>query len=45
MHFQQLKTLLWRNLVLKRRGIVSTLLEIIIPSIIILIIGIYITYN
>ncbi|KAL6594717.1 hypothetical protein U3516DRAFT_608426 [Neocallimastix sp. 'constans'] len=39
MLFQQLKTLLWRNTVLKRRAIISTLLEIIIPTLIILIIG------
>ena len=39
MPFQQLKTLLWRNLILKRRRPFSTLMEIIIPTIIILIIG------
>jgi len=39
MLFNQLKTLLWRNAVLKRRALFSTLLEIIIPTIIIIIMG------
>ncbi|OUM69519.1 hypothetical protein PIROE2DRAFT_2617, partial [Piromyces sp. E2] len=39
MIFNQLKTLLWRNVILKRRGLVSTLLEVIIPTLIILIIA------
>ncbi|OUM69514.1 hypothetical protein PIROE2DRAFT_2610 [Piromyces sp. E2] len=39
MLFNQLKTLLWRNAILKRRGLVSTLLEIIIPTLIILLLG------
>jgi len=38
MRFKQLKTLLWRNLILKKRGIVSTLLEILIPTFIIVLI-------
>jgi len=41
MKFQQLKTLLWRNLVLKKRRPFSTSLEIIIPTLIIVIIGKY----
>jgi len=39
MFFHQLRTLLWRNTVLKRRSVFSTILEIIIPTIIIYIIG------
>jgi len=37
--FQQLKTLLWRNLVLKKRRPFSTILEIILPTLIIILIG------
>jgi len=37
----QLKTLKWRNKLLKRRSLVSSLLEILIPSLIIIIIGIH----
>jgi len=37
--FQQLKTLLWRNLVLKKRRPFSTILEIIVPTVIIALIG------
>ncbi|KAL6601983.1 hypothetical protein LY90DRAFT_509702 [Neocallimastix californiae] len=39
MFFHQLRTLLWRNTVLKRRSVFSTILEIIIPTIIIYIIA------
>jgi len=39
MLFQQLKILLWRNAILKKRAIVSTVLEIIIPTLIILILA------
>jgi len=39
MSFKQLKTLLWRNIILKKRGRFFTILEIIIPIIIIGIIG------
>jgi len=39
MLFKQLRILLWRNAILKKRSFVSTLLEILIPSIIILILG------
>jgi len=39
MLLHQLKTLIWRNLVLKKRRPFSTLLEIIIPTIIVIIIG------
>jgi len=47
MLFHQLKTLIWRNLVLKKRRPFSTLLEIIIPTIIVIIIGnkIFINFN
>ncbi|ORX51392.1 hypothetical protein BCR36DRAFT_325611 [Piromyces finnis] len=45
MLFSQLKTLLWRNIILKKRGIVLTLLEIIVPFIIILIIAQYSKYE
>jgi len=41
MLFYQLKILIWRNFVLKRRKPISTLLEIIIPILISLVIGIY----
>jgi len=41
MKFQQLKTLLWRNLILKKRRPFSTLLEIAIPTLIILIISFF----
>ena len=37
--FQQLKTLLWRNLILKKRRPFSTVLEILIPTVIIIMIG------
>jgi len=40
MLYQQLKTLVWRNTILKKRRIFSTLLEIIVPAIIIGFIGI-----
>jgi len=39
MLYQQLKTLVWRNTILKKRRIFSTSLEIIVPAIIIIIIG------
>jgi len=39
MIFQQFKTLLWRNLVLKRRRTFSTVMEIVIPAVIIILIG------
>lgn len=39
MLFHQLKTLLWRNAILKKRGWISTILEILIPTLIILILG------
>ncbi|ORX51160.1 hypothetical protein BCR32DRAFT_150114, partial [Anaeromyces robustus] len=45
MLFNQLKTLLWRNTVLKKRHITATLLEIIIPTIIILIIAKFSEYK
>jgi len=46
MLLQQLKVLLWRNAVLKKRGIISTLIEIAIPGLIIFIIGKYLgLYN
>ncbi|ORX79812.1 hypothetical protein BCR32DRAFT_281068 [Anaeromyces robustus] len=38
MYFQQLKALLWRNAILKRRGWIITLLEILIPVIITIIV-------
>jgi len=41
MSFKQLKTLLWRNIILKKRGRFFTILEIIIPIIIIGIIAKY----
>ena len=36
---KQFRTLLWRNVILKKRGILSTFLEIIIPTLIIIFIG------
>lgn len=45
MKINQLKTLLWRNIVLKKRNIISTLLEIVVPSILVLIIGKIEKYN
>ncbi|ORX67728.1 hypothetical protein BCR32DRAFT_297520 [Anaeromyces robustus] len=45
MKFNQLKTLLWRNTILKRRHIFSTLLEVVIPTIIILIIAKFSEYE
>ncbi len=41
MLFHQLKVLIWRNLILKKRGYFTTLLEIIIPGLLMLIIGIF----
>jgi len=45
MLFHQLKTLIWRNLVLKKRKPFSTLLEIIIPAVIVWLIGSNIDVN
>jgi len=45
MPYHQLKTLLWRNALLKRRGILTTLLEIALPTILIFIIGNYILHT
>eukprot|EP00833_Pecoramyces_ruminatium_P011597 jgi/Orpsp1_1/1185629/evm.model.c7180000094675.1 len=39
MYFQQLKILLWRNFILKKRSLLSTILEITVPSISIIILG------
>ncbi|ORY20430.1 hypothetical protein LY90DRAFT_516770 [Neocallimastix californiae] len=36
MVYQQLKTLIWRNAILKKRGIFSTIIELFFPAIIIL---------
>ena len=41
MSFNQLKVLVWRNLILKKRGFITTLLEFIIPSLLMSIIGIF----
>jgi len=41
MSLNQLKVLIWRNLVLKKRGFFTTLLEFIIPGLVMLIIGIF----
>jgi len=45
MYFQQLKILIWRNITLKKRGIFATILEIIIPTLIIITIGNKIIYT
>jgi len=46
MSFNQLKILIWRNLILKKRGFFITLLELIIPGLLMLILGIYyLIYN
>jgi len=41
MVYQQLKTLIWRNAILKKRGIFSTIIELFFPAIIILLTGKY----
>jgi len=39
MKLRQLSILLWRNILLKKRNIISTLLEIAVPSVLVLVIG------
>jgi len=41
----QLKILLWRNVVIKKRGYLTTLLEFLIPIIIIIVISKYNNFN
>jgi len=41
MSYNQLKVLIWRNLILKKRGYITTLLEFIIPGLLMSIIGIF----